>query len=370
MKTVLQICQNYHQPFLDCTRQYAALFKGSEYRVVTVFICGKKSDAVISEAEADEVIFLEHHRDELDGLKLNIIKEIRAIATQYKFQACIAHRNKATYLALIATKLPVLSVHHAFGDFDRLGRRLLSRLYRSRLTLLAVSNAVRDEIRKKLPSFAEDQIVTLYNRVDVSSLRSQLLDRDEARRQLSIPENAFVIANVGRLHPDKDQLTLIRGFAQALNLLPQNSLLIIIGKGKYEQKLRALIAELEIEDRVILTGHVNNAKKLFRAFDLFVLSSDHEPFGMVLLEAMAADLPVVCSNCGGGPEVVDGIGTLFEFGKPDALSKALLGSMETHANSSDFAKKTRQKLELFSDHSAKDSFWSQSRINQVLESKR
>jgi glycosyltransferase involved in cell wall biosynthesis len=370
VKTVLQICQNYHQPFLDCTRQYAALFKGTDYRVVTVFICGQQSDAVITEAEADEVIFLEHHRDELDGLKLNIIKEIRAITAKYEFQACIAHRNKATYLALIATNLPVLSVHHAFGDFDRLGRRLLSRLYRKRLTLLAVSNAVRDEIRKRLPSFSKDQIVTLYNRVNVSSLRSQLLDRKEARRQLSIPENAFVIANVGRLHPDKDQLTLIKGFAQALISLPANSLLIIIGKGKHEQKLRKLIAELKLEDRVILTGHVNNAKKLFRAFDLFVLSSDHEPFGMVLLEAMAADLPVVCSDCGGGPEVVDGVGTLFEFGKPDALSKALLESIETHSRSADFAEKNRQKLELFSDHSAKRSFWSQPRLSQVLENER
>lgn len=367
MKTVLQICQNYHQPFLDCTRQYAALFKDTEYRVVTVFICGQQSDAVTTEADADEVIFLEHHRDELDGLKLSIIKEIRAITEQYEFQACIAHRNKATYLALIATKLPVLSIHHAFGDFDRFGRRLLSRLYSHRLTLLAVSNAVRDEIRKSLPSFAEDQIVTLYNRVDVSSLRSQLLDREDARRKLSVPNDAFVIANVGRLHPDKDQLTLIKGFAQALNTLPQNSLLVIIGKGKYEQKLRDLVLELKLQDRVILTGHVNNAKQLFRAFDLFVLSSDHEPFGMVLLEAMAANVPVICSNCGGGPEVIEGIGTLFEFGQPDALSKALVASIETHSNS-DFAEKTRQKLELFSDHTAKRSFWSQPRINQVLES--
>jgi glycosyltransferase involved in cell wall biosynthesis len=366
VKTVLQICQNYHQPFLDCTRQYAALFKDRDYRVVTVFICGKKSDAVISEAEADEVIFLEHHRDELDGLKLNIIREIRAITAQYKFQACIAHRNKATYLALIATKLPILSVHHAFGDFDRLGRRLLSRIYRSRLTLLAVSNAVRDEIRNRLPSFPEDQIVTLYNRVDVSSLRGQLLDRDEARRQLSIPKDAFVIANVGRLHPDKDQLTLIKGYAQALDALPRNSLLIIIGKGKYEQKLRALIAKLKLEERVILTGHVNSAKKLFRAFDLFVLSSDREPFGMVLLEAMAADLPVVCSNCGGGPEVVEGVGTLFEFGNPSALSEALIETMAKQSKSN-LSEQTQKKLDQFSDERARHHFWSQTRICKILE---
>lgn len=365
MKTVLQICQNYHQPFLDCTRQYAALFKGTDYRVVTVFICGEKNDAVIKEAEADEVIFLEHHRDELDGLKLNIIKEIRAIATQYQFQACIAHRNKATYLALISTKLPVISIHHAFGDFDRIGRRLLSRLYQHRLTLLAVSNAVRDEIREKLPSFPKEQILTLYNRVNIPDLSSQLLDKDSARKALSLPTDAFVIGNVGRLHPDKDQITLIQGFAKARNNLPKNSLLVIIGKGKYEKKLRNLITELKIQNHVILTGHVKDAKKLFRAFDLFVLSSDREPFGMVLLEAMAAGVPVICSNCGGGPEVIDGIGTLFEFGNSSALSKALIESV-TAQPTLDLTEKTRNKLELFSDDTVRHHFWSQTRINQIL----
>lgn len=368
MKTVLQVCQNYHQPFLDCTRQYAALFKGTDYRVVTVFICGDRNDDVTTEAEADEVIFLEHHRDELDGLKLDIIRELREITQQYDFQACIAHRNKATYLALFATKLPIISVHHAFGDFNRLGRKLLSRYFKERLTLLAVSNAVRDEIRQHLPFFGEDQILTLYNRVDEEKLRQQQLSRSEARAKLGLSDESYVIANVGRLHPDKDQATLIKGFALALDELPSNSTLVIIGQGKYEQRLQRLITDFELEKRVILTGHVKDAKRLFRAFDLFVLSSDHEPFGMVLLEALAAEVPVICSDCGGGPEVVEGVGMLFELGNPEALCQALLNNRNNQSGS-DFRAIARKQLERFSDTTVRQTFWAQPRINQVFASK-
>lgn len=367
MKTVLQICQNYHQPFLDCTRQYAALFKGTDYRVVTVFICGDKSEQVALEAEADEVLFLEHHRDELDGLKLGIIKELREITQRYEFQACIAHRNKATYLALLATKLSVISVHHAFGDFNRLGRRLLSWYFKERLTVLAVSNAVRDEIRQDLPFFNEDQILTLYNRVDVETLSQQQLSRSSARAKLGLPDDSYIVANVGRLHPDKDQATLIRGFALALESLPTNSTLVIIGQGKYEKKLQRLIHELGVAERVILTGHIKDAKKLFKAFDLFVLSSDHEPFGMVLLEALAAGVPVVCSDCGGGPEVIAGVGTLFELGNPESLSEALIHKFDDSSDSS-FSIKARTQLEIFSDETVRQTFWTQPRVNQVLVS--
>lgn len=365
VKTVLQICQNYHQPFLDCTRQYAALFKNTPYRVITVFLCGPSDPAVSQEAEADKVIFLEHHRDELDGLKTQIIRELKEITQRYEFDVCIAHRNKPTYLALIATQLPVLSVHHAFGDFDRWGRRLLAWVYKKRLTIVAVSNAVRNEIRERLPFFPQEKIFTLYNRVDADLLRSQLLSRKEAREKLNLSQDAFVIANVGRLHPDKDQATLIRGFALALDSLPENSHLVIIGKGKSEAKLQALIAELGLNERVFLTGHLKEARKLFKAFDIFVLSSDHEPFGMVLLEAMAAELPLVSSDCGGAPEVVEGIGRLFVLGNDEDLKKALIETTQTIPDSN-LSELSRQQLEKFSDESAKTFFWSHPSIQQLL----
>jgi glycosyltransferase involved in cell wall biosynthesis len=119
--------------------------------------------------------------------------------------------------------LPVIGVHHAFGDYRRRSRKVLANLFRSRLSLLGVSDAVRDDIRACLPRWPADRIQTLYNRIDVDQLSATLLSREEARDALGLPRDAWVVGNVGRLHPDKDQSTLLRGFAQALPDLPADS---------------------------------------------------------------------------------------------------------------------------------------------------
>lgn len=366
MKAVLQICQNYHQPFLDCTRQYAALFRETDFTVVTVFICGEENSQAREEVGQGEVIFLGHHRDELDGLKMRISREIRNISQRYDFQACIAHRNKSTYLALMATKLPVISIHHAFGDFDRLGRRLMARIFHNRLTFIGVSNAVRDEIRHRFPYWTENKIFTLYNRINTGKLRQSLLSQKDARTKLNLPLDAYIAGNVGRLHPDKDQKTLIKAFAKAYHALPENFYLCILGKGKSEHMLRSLALDLGVADRVIFTGHVENAKSLFRAFDIFILSSNHEPFGMVLLEAMVADIAIICSNCGGGAEVVRGVGDLFEFGDVSQLSELILKNFRSGKTSpADISH--QQHLMRFSDENAQSVFWAQPEIKRLLE---
>src|SRR5690554_1855705 len=122
---VLQLCHCYYDPFLDCARQYAVLFKDSPYKVITVFLSGKADPAVAQKAASDEVLFLEYSSKQLRGLKLGIIRKIRALARQYDFAAVIAHRAKPTYVALMATNVPVFSVQHSFGNFDRFSRRLM-----------------------------------------------------------------------------------------------------------------------------------------------------------------------------------------------------------------------------------------------------
>lgn len=101
--------------------------------------------------------FLEYESSQLSGLKLNIIQKIKKISEHYDFVGCIAHRAKPAYVALMATKLPVISIRHSFGDFDRFGRRLLVNLFKSRVTILAVSNAVRNEIRQHLPKWPNEK---------------------------------------------------------------------------------------------------------------------------------------------------------------------------------------------------------------------
>lgn len=349
---VLQFCHGYDGPFLDCARQYAVLFEGTPYKVTTVYLTGEPSEAVVQGSASDEVIFLGQSSRDVRGLKLGAIRAIRKIVAARDFRFCIAHRFKPIYIALLGTSLPVIGVHHAFGDYQRLSRRVFANFFRKRLALLGVSNAVRDDMRRYLPDWPAERIETLYNRIDIAAVQAGLKSREEAREVLGLPQDAWVVGNVGRLHPDKDQATLIRGFAEALPQLPAGSLLAIMGSGRLEASLKALAEQLGVTARVRFLGQVPEGRRYFRAFDLFVLSSDHEPFGMVLLEAMAAEVPVVSSDNGGACEVVQGAGRLFRYPNSSMLSAVLIESAQSPSSAIPACLE-----QVFSDSAAKRRFW-------------
>lgn len=349
---VLQFCHGYDGPFLDCARQYAVLFEGTPYKVTTVYLTGEPSEAVVLGSASDEVIFLGQSSRDVRGLKLGAIRAIRKIVAGRDFRFCIAHRFKPIYIALLGTSLPVIGVHHAFGDYQRLSRRLFANFFRKRLALLGVSNAVRDDMRRCLPDWPAERIETLYNRIDIAAVQAGLKSREEAREALGLPQDAWVVGNVGRLHPDKDQATLIRGFAEALPQLPAGSLLAIMGSGRLEASLKALAEQLGITAQVRFLGQVPEGRRYFRAFDLFVLSSDHEPFGMVLLEAMAAEVPVVSSDNGGACEVVRSAGELFEYPNVFSLASTLVYSAGRLPRPNPTCLD-----QIFSDEAAKKCFW-------------
>ena len=77
------------------------------------------------------MLFLEFSSKAVRGLKLGAIAALRKIAAARDFSFCIAHRFKPIYVALLGTRLPVIGVHHAFGDYQRGGRRLFANLFKS-----------------------------------------------------------------------------------------------------------------------------------------------------------------------------------------------------------------------------------------------
>lgn len=350
----LQLCHSHYGPFADVARQYAEVLKRAGFRVLTAYLTGAADERVRLRSASDEVVFLGFSSRAVGGLKIDAIRAVRRLCGYRHFGLVVAHRFKPIYIACLATRLPVIGVHHAFGDYARRGRRVFAGLFQRRLTLLGVSDAVREDIRQSLPSWPSSRIRTLHNRIDVDAIKAGLLTREQARQLLRLPADAFVVANVGRLHPDKDQATLIRGFAHALPGLPEGAILAIAGSGPLEQALKVLAGTMDVAESVRFLGQVPDIWKAFPAFDVFALSSDHEPFGMVLLEAMAAGVPVVATNCGGAPEVVGELGGLFALGDEQGLAErlgeiALIGDKDRRL----YAKRAELRLrERFSDDAA------------------
>jgi hypothetical protein len=163
------------------------------------------------------------------------------------------------------------------------------------------------------------RLVALHNCIDTDALEPLLLSRIDARKNLGLCDGEFVFANVGRLHNDKDQATIIRAFA-LITAKHLNAKLLLIGKGKRETEYRSLIEQLHLQGRVMLAGVVPQAATLFTAFDAYVSASDREPFGIVLAESMLARIPVISTDCGGAPEVLGEYALYFSRGDDAALA--------------------------------------------------
>lgn len=357
-KYILQLCHSYTTPFLDVARQYASLFDDSDYQVITVYLMGERNEDVIHQSASDKVIFLKNHSKDLRGLKRKQIKQMKQICKQYDFEFAIAHRYKAIFILQHIKDLPVIGVNHAFGNYLRFTRRWFTTRYHKDLYLLGVSNAIRDDIKKCLPKYPQQQIQTLYNRIDIEQVIINQLDPARARDYLNLPHDKYIFANVGRLHPDKDQRTLINAFAKIAPTLP-NTVLCILGKGRLEKELKQQAKQLQLEERILFLGVVPNAVNYFRAFDSFVLSSNREPFGMVLLEAIAAQLPVIATNAGGAKEIIQNTQWLFDIRDSKRLAKLMLNiyALEKPQKEALNKQNIQWLKQNFTDKAVKNAFW-------------
>lgn len=366
-KQVLQLCHGYEAPFLDVARQYSSLFQGQhsgeEYQVTTVFLIGAENEQVRQTLCHDRVIFLENRSKDLRGLKLKQIKQVKQIVANNRFEFVIAHRYKSIYIALHLKSLFVIGVHHAFDNYLRLSRRWFVSFHQKRLALLGVSNAIRDDIRKALPKYPPERIQTLYNRIDYVALKRRQWERAAAREKLGLEEGKLYWINVGRLHPDKDQKTLIDGFYQLRQQNPDlkdKMYLHLYGKGRLEEALKKQIIALQLQENVILKGHYPDIAAMLPAYDAFVLSSDYEPFGMVLLEAMCAGIGVISTRQGGAGEVLGDKGLLFDVGESEQLAQLMQQWLEMEqSKKASYIKCMQERIHNhFTDDKVRERFFS------------
>jgi glycosyltransferase involved in cell wall biosynthesis len=143
------------------------------------------------------------------------------------------------------------------------------------------------------------------------------------RRELGLPADSFVVGTVGRLVPIKDHQTLLKAAA----LLSKSGIdvrVLLVGSGPERERLQALAASV-MEGRVYFAGDSSRVPELLNAMDVFALPSLNEGMSNTLLEAMASGLPVLATNVGGNPEIVenDVNGCLFKAGDAAWLTEKL-----------------------------------------------
>lgn len=214
--------------------------------------------------------------------------------------------------------IPVVSTVHGFtggGWRMRIYQRLQCLALRRCAAVVVVSRALAGTLVRS--GVAGERVHVIPNAWDGVAP----LSRAAARLELGLPQEAFVVGWVGRLSAEKGPDVLL-GALPALRDL--DLLVSMIGDGPLALSLRQECHVLGLDDLVRMHGAVCDAGRLFRAFDVFVLSSRTEGTPIVLLEAMAAGVPIVATAVGGVEDLLgQESARLIDPDDPAALADAL-----------------------------------------------
>ena len=134
----------------------------------------------------------------------------------------------------------------------------------------------------------------------------------------------MLIGVVGRLSEQKDPITILKAF-EILCKNYKNLKLMYVGSGELEEEVKQYAKQSDLLDKIIITGWVNDVEKYIPAFDIAVLPSKWEGFGLAIVEYMVCNKPIIASNVGGITDIIisEKNGLLFEVGDYEELSKKI-----------------------------------------------
>jgi L-malate glycosyltransferase len=237
--------------------------------------------------------------------------------------------NHDWMLAAMLAGVPCISHERGLNDeYSRTARWCAPRLAR----VICISQAVFDKLIER--GVARDNLVMIHNGLDPSKV---VPGRDEVavRQAFGIGENRRIIGMLGNIRAWKGQDVLARALPAIIERIP-NLTCLFVGESTayerdYEIRLRQFIADHGLESHVVFTGYSQNVADALSVMEVAVHASVlPEPFGRVLLEAMAAKKPVVGSRDGAVTEIVrDGeTGYTFAPGNPDELAARVIDLLE------------------------------------------
>jgi glycosyltransferase involved in cell wall biosynthesis len=261
------------------------------------------------------------------GADPTLVVRLAAQFTRERVDVVHTHNPPALIYGAPAAKLArAVVVHTKHGEnLEVHARRVVLRRLMARFAdaFVAVSPMTEAAARSSRDVHAR-KLRTIPNGIDVARFGPDEGARRAVRRELGIPDGAWVIGTVGRLASEKNHVLLVRALAGALD---DRTRLVIVGDGAEAGAIARAADEAGATPWLHLTGARADVPRLLRAFDVFALPSTSEGLPLVILEAMATGLPVVASAVGGLPDVIaDGdTGLLIPTGDAAALRGRLLG---------------------------------------------
>jgi glycosyltransferase involved in cell wall biosynthesis len=262
---------------------------------------------------------------------LRVIPGLRKVIERRRPDIILTHHVKSHFLmkcSRLWRQYTWVAFHHGYTTTD-LKMRAYNRLDRWSLPtarhVITVCQAFAQELADV--GVPREKISVQHNSIRLEQRGGASAEEALALREKLLPgENERLVLAIGRLSHEKAHIDLINAFAHLKRTRPEiNARLVIVGDGPERERLEAAATALGINERMLFTGQLSDVRPYYELADLLVLPSHSEGSPYVLLEAMAAGVPVVATAVGGVPEIVENekSALLIPARDPQAMAAAM-----------------------------------------------
>lgn len=262
------------------------------------------------------------------GLDPRMVTRLAALFSRLKPDVIHTHLHTLKYVLPARVRRPRAPVAHTLHNLAKYeveptGQVLQGLAFRAGVAPVAIGDAIATSI---VDLYGVSPAATIPNGIAVADFQVDPSVRREVRASLGLSESAPVFIAVGRLNPQKNHAGLLAAFAA---VGAPDACLLIAGEGQLRSALMDQIGRLGLAERVRLLGVRPDVARLFAAADVFVLASHYEGNPLVVMEAMAAGLPVIATAVGSVPELVgEGTGWLVEPDHSASLTRAMRAALD------------------------------------------
>lgn len=311
-----------------------------------IVLCLNQKGRLAHELESKGIRVLELYKK--PKLDFSVVPKLTEIFRREKIDLVHTHlftANSWGRLACALSGIPVIATEHNVDLWKKNYHFWLDRaLAPVSRRLICVSHKVHRFYAEKIGVNGNAKVI--YNGIDIQRYaKGQTSGKSALKKKLGFPDPALVLGAVGRLVPVKRH----KDFIEAVRILNEHGFLVcgvIVGGGPLEAELRQKIREENLEKTVILTGPQNEVAEYYQLMDLFVLCSEQEGLPLAMLEAMAAEIPIVATRVGGIEECLrdQQEGLLVHPGSPQILADAIGRILENPKLKNSLVKKAKERL--------------------------
>lgn len=332
------------------------LIKGKESNIILILLENKITYQLPKNIKIIHLFsHLDNYLQKFIGLLYGSIK-LKSIIKRYKIQIIISSLERSNFVNVMTKFLgsphkAIISEHtnpeYTYGSRtlkNSIVKLLLKLLYGKADRIIAVSNGVKKALIKVF-KIDERKIQVIYNPCDINKIKKLSMEKVEYPW---FSEKIPIIITIGRLIEKKGHGKLIQAFAKIKKQIP--SKLVIIGEGNLRKQLERLTVKFEVEKDIAFLGWQENPYKYISKSNIFVLSSNSEPFGLVVVEAMVCGIPVVSFDCESGPrEILDNgeYGILVPVGDIEGLSEAVINILKNNDLREKIIQRAKKRVHIF-----------------------